>query len=107
MRTRMVDQNPSESTRRDSEEMGSAAPLRRLARVQTQIKLVDERGRLQRMIAALGGKHARRNPMQFGIEGPDNQAKRLRVFLGPSAQILRHWRIRAQDEMILQITGIR
>ena len=74
----IIEQNPAHYLRRDAEEMGAILPLDLSLIDQTQVRFVDQRGRLQGMIRVLPPHVAVRQAMQFALnEGQEPFEGRL------------------------------
>ncbi len=63
----MIDQNVPHQSGRDTEEVSAVSPLRRVLPVQTKVPLVDQRGPLQGVAAALALKMAPRHAAQLAV----------------------------------------
>src|SRR5262245_25813558 len=64
--SRIVDQQMTHGTRRDSEEMLATLPVAFTRSDETKISFVHQRGRLERMVRPLTGHHMTRELMQVG-----------------------------------------
>ena len=83
---RVIDQNSPHCLRRNAEEMGPVLPPDRTLVNELQERLVDERGRLERVVRALAPQVAGRKPPQFGIHLRQQPLERVLTSVAPLLQ---------------------
>jgi hypothetical protein len=83
MRARVIDQDPSHHLRRHAEEVRSILPADPLLTDQPEIRLMDQSGRLQRVIPTLVAQVAGRPPPELSIDQRQQIVPRLEVSPAP------------------------
>jgi hypothetical protein len=86
---RAIDENPAHAPRGDAEEVASVLPLDLRLVDQAQVGLVDERGHLQRLIAALAPHVGSGNLAKLAVDGGEQAVARIGVALAPRLEHLR------------------
>src|SRR5262249_19115705 len=83
---RIVDQNPTHHLSPNSEEMGAVVEGDRFRPEEPDTRLVDQRVRIQRVIAALAAQKARREPAQLRMDDLEEPPARGGVTAAPAGQ---------------------
>jgi hypothetical protein len=86
---RHIDEDMAHHLRRDAEKMRAVLPLHLLPFNQTQIRLIDEGGRLQHVTRPLTGHVGRSQPVKLSLDEGRQRMQRGVVSLAPGHEQLR------------------
>jgi hypothetical protein len=84
--TRVVDQDAPHHLRGDAEELRAALPGDAVLTGESEVRFVDQRGGLQRMVRPFMAKVRRGSPSQFTIDQWEQAVARLEISATPRAQ---------------------
>jgi hypothetical protein len=86
----MIDENLPHQSRRNREELRAVLPSYASQVYEAQVRLVDERGRSERVIGPLRTQSPARDPTQIVIHNLDQPAGRDPIALAPRYEQPRH-----------------
>ena len=83
LRAREIDEDASHQASRHRQKVRAVLPVHALGLDQPQVGFVDERGRLERMVAFLSGHAAARNPVELVVDDRNESRQRRFVAVAP------------------------
>ena len=86
MLARVVDQDAPHHLRGDAEELRATLPGDAILSCQPEVRFVDQRGGLQRVVRPFAAKVRRGSPSQFTVDEREQAVARLKISATPRPQ---------------------